>query len=251
MDKNILCSGYGKLGPTYGGYMVTADVDGVFKIWIEDNDTPIIINLDGDVKKYKSLASTPLDVSIFADAPINKYGLKEIAKYEDEVLTLTANGLLVVYSGGLPSLKGLPSDVGTVSGVWIGEDGLIYAYPFSLNQESDLASSLRNIQYISFYKKINTTTPTLYKVTYADSHFLDDSFLHDCDYFMDSFRTSRYSHLYSGFTKASISSYNTIVKRRKYELGPSLELKPIILDGAFRRDFISSRVENEYTYSEY
>jgi len=230
MSIDIVCSKDSKLGPVYGEYMVTADLDGVFYIWHTNHPTPIIINIDGVNSEYRSLQSIGLTTRDFEEAPINKYGLKEVAKLDDEVLVMTANGMFVIYSGGLPSMPGLPSDIGPVSGLWINKEGSVMGYPFSLYPEIKLVTFMHRMSGFSFRPLKFDFTSTIYKITCTDFRSHEKKIINDCNYFMDSFRVSRYLNLYPGFTEASLRRYKAILNRNKFMLGSSSELKPISLD---------------------
>lgn len=248
MLKNILCSKDGNSGPVYGHHMITAGKDGSFDIWLPNKEEPITVDLDGVNSRYRSVYSLGLTVQDFKDAPINKYGLKELAKYDDEVLVLTKNGLLVIYSGGLPSLQGLPSDVGPVSGMWIGKDGLVYAYPFSLFPENKLINFMKDFECLSFYKLNYNFLGMMYKIMDTDYRSYEKREEVPCTYFMDLMPYSRYLDLYPGFTEATIRRYNSLVNRNNYQLGGSLELQPIALDPSFGHGFVAKQKLEEYSF---
>lgn len=81
------------------------------------------INIDCQVIGAQPIEQFGFTQDDFKCVPLNKYGLKELVKYDNETLVVTANGLFVIYSGSLPSLIGLPSDIQIASGAWVDEEG--------------------------------------------------------------------------------------------------------------------------------
>lgn len=213
----------------YKNHTVVGNSDGKFLITNKETSDSVEVNINGYDCNYLNLDKLGLNINDFNEAPINKFGLKEVARYQDEVLVLTANGLFVIYSGGLPSLPGLPCEIGPVSGMWVDDEGTVKSYPFSLYPKVKLINFMTRFSDLSF-REINLDfTHMMYKIQTTDWRSHEKTIVDDCNYFCDSLRVSRYIDLYPGFTEATIRRYKCLLRRNKYMLGDSCELLPIVL----------------------
>lgn len=193
------------------------------------------IDIDGYSNCALPIETFGFSLDDFKCVPINKYGLKEVAKYDNETLVVTANGLFVIYSGGLPSLIGLPSDVQVVSGIWVDEDGYI-----NLPRATLFTKAGNNINaLLCGMTSFNVIPLTVLSQTHWISSFIGDSTtpnLYDdraCTVFCEEETSSLYTHYYPKFSDRKSKWYRDFLEgaiNSGSHTKSNMILEPIVLD---------------------
>lgn len=144
----------------------------------------------------------------FKYLPLNKFGFKELAVYLDETLVLTNTGLIVLYSGCLPSLKGLPSDLDVVSGFWVDQNGLAHAPYFTLHRRAQLRNfgiACKSASFREFPSDMKALVDAVSVTEFIDH---DAAEVGDCMSASPVPLNSRFVSSYPCFTADSLSTYN-------------------------------------------
>lgn len=219
-------------GPSYGGRTILATDQGTFFIADQGETAEQTMRkpglfLDGEYSTAVSIEPFGFTLADFKDVELNKFGLKEVAKSGFETLVVTANGLFVQYSGKLPSLQGMPSEVLTVSGVWVDEDGELNAPRLTVYTKTQYASNILVAASTSF-REVPTKAISLVHTIITQENIQSDSHVL-CTYADENVQPSMYAHLYPTFSKEYADLYDTLMDNSSSLTIRPGQLKPVIL----------------------